>query len=319
MHQLPTFRAPDVQEDISTFLDASYAPSTKEKYRQEIMALLFWLSGRPLTDQTFAEYLAHLYNSGKAPSTCSISISAVKTAARLANTSHPVGPLTERTMAGIRRKGRSRGRGQVMGLKWEDVEKIITVAARNGEIRDIRNIAIVSTMSDALLRISELIALRVEDIGIEQDGSGRIHIRHSKTDQEGEGATLYLGECTMARLSQWIEWAEIKEGALFRPLMRGGRVRGHALSRGAAQRLISDLIQRAGFKGRYSSHSFRVGAAQSLVERGASIPEIQLAGRWQEPRMVAHYARGQLAGQGVVARLRYGSGPRQRHVERGSR
>ena len=49
-----------------------------------------------------------------------------------------------------------------------------------------------------------------------------------------------------------------------------------------------------------------VGSVQSLVGRGATLPEAQLCGRWGTPRMVAHYARAQRAGRGAVARLRYG-------------
>ena len=62
----------------------------------------------------------------------------------------------------------------------------------------------------------------------------------------------------------------------------------------------------AGLTGRYSGHSLRVGSAQSLVGRGATLPEAQLCGRWGTPRMVAHYVRAQRAERGTVARLRYG-------------
>ena len=44
-------------------------------------------------------------------------------------------------------------------------------------------------MSDALLRASEVAAIGTSDIGREGDGSGRLAIRRSKTDQEaGRGA-----------------------------------------------------------------------------------------------------------------------------------
>ena len=64
----------------------------------------------------------------------------------------------------------------------------------------------------------------------------------------------------------------------------------------------------AGIEGRVSGHSLRVGGAQSLAAGGASIVEMQTAGRWQSPAMPGHYARGQLAARGAVARVRYGRG-----------
>ena len=61
-------------------------------------------------------------------------------------------------------------------------------------------------------------------------------------------------------------------------------------------------------KGRVSGHSLRVGGAQSLAAGGASIVEMQTAGRWQSPAMPGHYSRGQLTARGAVARVRYGRG-----------
>ena len=58
--------------------------------------------------------------------------------------------------------------------------------------------------------------------------------------------------------------------------------------------------------GRVSGHSLRVGSAQSLANAGASLVEMQVAGRWRSPVMPALYAQGQLPKQGAVARLRYG-------------
>ncbi|MXZ58176.1 MAG: tyrosine-type recombinase/integrase [Rhodothermaceae bacterium] len=306
MYQLPTLAAPDDQKEIASFLEAYHAPSTMARYRKDLEALSAWLEGRELTDQTLARYLAHRYNQGNAPTSCAMIISAVKAAAKLANRTHPVGPLTERTIVGIRRKGRTRGRGQAEGLKWEDTEKLIALASRKRTIHNIRNIAIIAVMSDALLRVGELILLRVEDVHEEKDGTGRIHIRYSKTDQEGEEAILYLGECTMSFLSSWISCSSITAGPIFRRIIGRDKVGESALSYSSIRRILRELTQQAGLEGRYTPHSLRVGSAQSLVKRGATIAEIQLAGRWKEPSMVAHYAKGILPGEGAVARLRYG-------------
>ena len=44
-----------------------------------------------------------------------------------------------------------------------------------------------------------------------------------------------------------------------------------------------------GIEGRVSGHSLRVGGAQSLAAGGASLVEMQTAGRWQSPAMPGHY------------------------------
>ena len=88
----------------------------------------------------------------------------------------------------------TRGRGQVAG-----------VAGNGGEsIHGLRDAAILAVASDAMLRVSELAALRVGDIGAGEDNAATVTVRHSKTDQEGEGAVLFLGPSTAARISAWL-------------------------------------------------------------------------------------------------------------------
>ena len=110
----------------------------------------------------------------------------------------------------------------------------------------------------------------------------------------------------MARLNRWTDQAGIKDGFLFRRIRRGDVL----LVTGLTARSIREIIRRrgedAGIDGRVSGHSLRVGSAQSLATAGASLAEMQIAGRWKDARMPAHYARGELAGRGAVARLRYG-------------
>ena len=73
-----------------------------------------------------------------------------------------------------------------------------------------------------------------------------------------------------------------------------------------ARLTIRRRAREAGIEGRISGHSLRVGSAQSLARRGASLVELQHSGRWKSSSMPAHYSRSQRAGCGAGARLRYG-------------
>ena len=68
--------------------------------------------------------------------------------------------------------------------------------------------------ADALLRVSELAELEVGDIDF---ATGTVTVRKSKTDQESEGAVLYLGRPTLKRAQRWLEASKLKAGRLFRP------------------------------------------------------------------------------------------------------
>ena len=58
----------------------------------------------------------------------------------------------------------------------------------------------------------------------------------------------------------------------------------------------------AGVERRTTAHSGRVGLASELTSRGASTPDVMLAGNWKTSRMVAHYSAGATAARGAVAR-----------------
>ena len=75
-----------------------------------------------------------------------------------------VGEITTRTLAGIRREGKNRGRGQVDGLTWSDVERVCAYAEIDKSTAGLRDSALIRLMSDCLLRISEVVAVNVGDL-----------------------------------------------------------------------------------------------------------------------------------------------------------
>ncbi len=133
--------------------------------------------------------------------------------------------------------------------------------------------------------------------------------RKSKTDQDGEGAALFVGPSTVAAVKRWLDAAGIVEpdALIFQRMDKGGTVRG-PLSTRSVRTIVKRWAAAAGLDPEdVSSHSLRVGSAQSLASRGAGLVDMQQAGRWASPSMPAHYARAQLAKRGAVARLRYGA------------
>ena len=207
-------------------------------------------------------------------------------------------------LAGYGRAGVNPGRGQVAGVTWEQADAMTALAAEGGRLRNLRDAALIAVMSDGLLRVSEAAAVRVADVNPARDRAGTLLVAQSKTDPEAAGTILHLRAVTLRRVSAWKQAAGIDSGPLFRRIRKGGRVEATALTVQSIRAIIQRWAKAAGVSGRVSGHSLRVGAAQSLVSAGATLPELQQAGRWLSPTMPAHYARGQLAGRGAVARLR---------------
>ena len=74
-----------------------------------------------------------LYQDERSPATISKIVAAVKWTVKNHSETIPC-EITEKTLAGIRRKGKNRGRGQVDGITWEEVEQVCALAQAEGTI-----------------------------------------------------------------------------------------------------------------------------------------------------------------------------------------
>ena len=173
-----------------------------------------------------------------------------------------------------------------------------TGTAEYAQRRGQGDVALASVMRDGLLRVSEAAALRWGDVELAGDGSGRIRIPESKTDQEAEGVVLYLGQAAVEALLA-IRPEEAVTDAIT-PVFN--------LHPDTIRRRLQQAARAAGLPcwRDITGHSGRVGMAQDLSAAGFALPELMTAGRWKSPRMPARYTERQTAGRGAVARYYQG-------------
>lgn len=301
--------------DAHRLIEASISTNTRRAYTAALDRLDRHLNGQPLTDEALANYLGLLHEYGHAsqradhvprplsPPSLALIVQAVRFVEKLQQRpTSVVGPLTERTLAGARRDGQQRGRGQVAAITREHLAVMVRDAERKDTLAGLRDAALFRVMSDGLLRISEAMHIDCEHISEEADGSGRLLVPLSKTDQEGKGALLYLKPNTLRAIRAYQARAGFMDGPLFRRMQKGDRLDLRRLTADGARLIIKAAARDANIEG-ISGHSFRIGTAQSLAEKGASLVDLQNAGRWKSPDMPAHYTRKQEAGKGAVARL----------------
>ena len=114
------------REDTENLIRASIAPNTMKAYRRALAGIQKYLSDQSLefSDSALAAYITHLHGQGRAPSSISIVVAAVRWQLRNENKDYDL-PITTRTLAGIRRDGRDRGRGQVPGLDWQQQKESV--------------------------------------------------------------------------------------------------------------------------------------------------------------------------------------------------
>ena len=280
---------------------------TRRAYGRALRQVTEQLAKRSMDDESLSEALAELVAGGASRAKLGQIVAAVRFGARLAGRPDPIGPSCDVVLRAHRR-ATSPSR-QVAPVDWEQADAAAAVAASTGDLRGLRNAAIIATMSDALLRVGEAAALQVSDVERRNDGAASLTVRRSKTDQNGDGATLYLGSPTSCRLETWMEaaglaGADVTGGPLFRRILRGQNVSAEPLSPRSIREIVRSAAAAVGIEGA-SGHSLRIGSAMSLVRAGASLVETQQAGRWASPLMPAHYARNEIVARGAVARLRY--------------
>lgn len=265
---------------------ANVSDNTLKAYKHATRKLEVWLEGRTLSDAVLAEYVRFLHGQGKSPATINLVLSAVKWMAEHRGIDPVAGAATERAVSAVREKGKGRGRRQVDGLTWDDVERVCTAAESADTAAGLRDAAMISLMSDCLLRISEVVAVDVEDVG--EDG---LRMRGRVRNQEEPAASLYICDSTRRLIERYRRRAGIESSALFRRIRFQNHVTEERLGVKGARAAIQRWAAEAGIEGFISGHSLRVGSAVSLARAGASVVDMQTAGRWKSADMPARYVR----------------------------
>ena len=200
------------------------------------------LSAIPASADLVAAFLQSRIDAGVAPVSLDTTLTAIRNAHRAENQPDPTDDARVRAIAqGYRRLLAEDGRRskQAKGLSESDLRAIVAAAAVVGDIKSTRDIALISLLREGLLRRSECAALRVRDFSRETDGSGRLRITRSKTDQAGKGATLFLGKQATDRVVKWLDAAPADGNApLFRWIRRGGHIQSSGLSGEAIHKIV---------------------------------------------------------------------------------
>src|SRR5262249_39752581 len=125
-------------------------------------------------------------------------------------------------------------------------------------------------------RRSELVGLDMSDLYFNRDGL-TITLRRSKTDQEGVGRKIGIPfganpeSCPVRSVQEWLEYAGLAEGPVFRPIDRHGRLGLGRLSGIDVARVVKKLAGRAGLESaKFAGHSLRAGHATAAAIAGAS-------------------------------------------------
>ena len=285
------------QAAIHNYALAEKSAATRRAYRSDFTAFTTWCGRRalqpiPAAPETVAAFIADQANAGFRASTLGRRVAAIAYAHALAGLEPPTSSKAVRVvLGGARRK---------IGTKPTQKAPATAerIAAMLADLPDTltgrRDGALLALGFAGAFRRSELIALEVADLVFEAEGL-RVHIRHSKTDQEGRGQEIAIPRGTKLRpvsaVQDWLKAAKIKDGPVFRSINRHGRI-GAALSAQSVALIVKRYAEIAGLDPRdFAGHSLRAGFLTSAAEAGADVLRMMEVSRHKRVETVQGYVR----------------------------
>ena len=144
---------------------------------------------------------------------------------------------------------------------------------------------------------------QLEFLRLQSDGSFSYELAYSKTNQAGidrpENFKPVAGAAADA-LREWIAAAQIKDGAIFRRIRKGGHV-GEPLSPSAVRDIVLARCGPAGIDGNYSAHSLRSGFVSEASHQSVSLADTMAMTGHRSAQSVLGYSRiGQSIGKAAM-------------------
>lgn len=305
LHPITLALQQDRERARSNVAEYARAKETLRAYSHDWKAFQAWCTDRhvcalPAAHVDVCAHLAHLEGRGLALSTIERAYCAIALFHRNANAPGWQPPRgfpsqVKLELDAIRRKLGSEQHGK-SPIEVRDLARLITVIEGDGLAR-IRDRAMLLLGFWTASRRSEIVALDVVDVQVLPEGV-KMHLKRSKTDQEGKGAdkaaprTENAALCPAIALDQWLVASGIVEGSLFRAVDRWGHMSAERLEAKAYVRAIKRYASAAGLDAtRLAGHSLRSGFVTTAAKEGKSVDAIMRQTLHKDPGTVLEYIR----------------------------
>lgn len=278
---------------VAELVRDSLSDNTRRAYASDLARFESWGGTIPSSAETIAAYISENADTC-ASSTITRWLASLSKAHRA---SQPIDPtkdeLVRSVLRGIRRRY-GKHPEQAAPLTRELLFEVLETLS--GDIRSVRDRAILLVGFAGGFRRSELVDLEISDVADRDEGLV-LTIRRSKTDQVGQGRRIGMPyargrHCAVKALRSWIEEASIAEGAIFRGVDRQGRVSTAKLSGQAVSLILKKRLNAAGLSSDgFSGHSLRSGFVTSAAKAGVSSWKIREQTGHASDAMLAKYIR----------------------------
>ncbi len=278
---------------VEAFIRQSRAPNTLKAYASDLEQFQLWGGQLPSTPAQVAQFLAERADQLK-PATLSRYVASLAVAHRsMGLTSPTTSELVRSVIKGIRRVN---GMAQKAAKPLVKEDLFAVLDAMGDAIKDARDRSLLLIGFAGGFRRSELVGLNVKDLAFVRQGM-IITLRHSKTDQEGQGRKIGIPfgrtkHCPVKATETWFHRASITQGPIYTSIAKGGHIKPQRLSTNAVADIIQHRIAQAGMTPEgYSGHSLRSGFATSAAIAGVSTWRIRKQTGHASDVMLGRYIR----------------------------
>ena len=288
----------DALRSAAEYALSEKAEATRRAYLSDFRDFHAWCesvraSALPSSVETAAAYLAQLADKGLKAATINRRAAAIGYVHRMRDLEPPTNAEpVKAVLRGIRRRI-----GAAVTRKDPATAQAIARMVRRipDTLQGKRNRALLLLGFAAALRRSELVDLDVNDLERMPEGI-LVHIRRSKTDQEGEGHQVAVPRGSKLKpveaLEDWLRSAAIEAGPVFRSIRKGGSVNPDRLCEGSVAEIVKRHAKAAGLDPEtFSGHSLRAGFVTSALEAGADLLKVMDVTRHREVKTLKAYDR----------------------------
>jgi len=243
-------------------VERNYSPRTRENYERYLDAFLKFSGAKTvsgLTLEKVKEFRKYLARTSAKKSTQSYYLIALRNFLKYL-IKNDYKALAPEKIELPKLPGR-----QIEIIDYGDLERLLK-APRGGDLRSLRDKAIIETLFSTGLRLSELCNL-----------SRYINLKRNEFTVRGKGEKLrvvFLSDAAKRTIKNYLDKRSDALEFLFVSLTRAGKVVGKITPR-AVQRLIDKYAKKAGITQRVSPHSLRHLFATDLLINGADIRSVQ--------------------------------------------
>ncbi len=266
-----TLELPDLEQSKAAVVSSLASESSQRSYGRAIDEFIRWYCSEPriaFNRTVVRRYKIYLKERNLAASTINVHLAAVR---RLAHEAADSGLLSPELAAGIQHVKGAKPNGRLIGnwLTAAQGRALLTYSA-SGDLRELRDRAMVGVLLGCGLRRAELVGLTMESLQMRED-------HWIIADLIGKGQrvrTVPMPEWTKTVVDDWTRPAGITNGKIFRRINRHGGVWGDGMSAKVVWQVVKQAARQSKIN-QLAPHDLRRTCARLCYQSGGEIEQIQ--------------------------------------------